>query len=177
MQNLSKVELEKSKQNIMRKNFRYNRYMALRYALALFFFTNLYWFFLTREGMLAWIIPASLILLGVPAAVEHVKLHGDESEEINKQLRFNQLYHYFQTAVNLVMLIIVITKVGYVAMFPFLTTVIHARIMIATVLVIGALFSLLCIRRTIHIKSNTDKHYKRVKEFEHAQTLKTRKIK
>ena len=177
MQNLSKAEREKNKQNIMRKNFRYNRYMALRYALALFFFTNLYWFFLTREGVLAWVIPVSLILLSIPAAVEHVKLYGDESKEINKQLKFNHFYYYIQIIVNFVMLIIVITGLGYGTMFPFLTTVIGAKIMMAAVLIVGALLSLFCIKRIILIKTNTDKHYKRVKEFEGAQTPKTRKIK
>ena len=168
MGNLSKAQRDKNKQDFAKKNFRYNRYFALRYSLALFFFSNLYWFIFTRESGLAWMIPASLILLGAPAAVEHVKLYGDKSKVVNEQLKFNQLYHYIQTAVNLAMILVVMTRAGYSVMFPFLTTVIEARLTMAAVLLVGALLSLFCIKRISRIKANTDKYYARIKELEHA---------
>ena len=69
MEKQSFVRLEKETSV---KNFRYNRFLLLRYLLAGFFFMNLYWG-LSLALSQSWValLPFGLMVLNLPAIAEH----------------------------------------------------------------------------------------------------------
>ena len=170
MTNLSnKEERLQNRQKTSIKNFRYNRFLMLRYFLALFFFANLYWFLaLLVMNAVLFVVPAGLMLISVLAIAEHVKLYGETSDNVEKNLRFNLFYHYMQIFINLICMLIVLTGIGYSQVFPFLNNFFQARALIFSVLILGSLLSFACVRRINHIKKNTDKHFEYIKDFENS---------
>ncbi|MHC5372913.1 hypothetical protein ACYSNU_03850 [Enterococcus sp. LJL120] len=163
--------MRKSTHNSQRKataarNFRYNRFLMLRYFLAILFFANLYWgVFLLASGSVFSFLPIVLLLLTIPTIYEHVRLYGDKTENITSELKFNLLFHYSQTAVNLVLILITLTGVGYQQAFIFLTNSVAAKGFIIAVLLIGLALSLSCIRRIQKIQHQRDTHYHYLQEL------------
>lgn len=150
-----------------KKNFRYNRFLLLRYLLAIFFFVNLnlgIWLGIVK--CFSAILPLCLIILCIPAAIEHVKLLGDMSDEISEQLRFNRLYYQIQVIVNLFFLFVAITGVGFKWVFPFLQNTMPARIFVLGLVIVGTFLSIVCIRRINAIQTRTDKYYGYIQKYE-----------
>jgi hypothetical protein len=166
MEQNAKQQRQQYKKEAAVKNFRYNRYLLLRYMLALFFFTNLYWALgLVLGGKITALLPGFLIVFSLMAVAEHVKLYGAKEYE-SKKLHYNRLYHYIQLSVNALMILIAVTGIGYSSFFPFLETTVKARIMISGILAIGSLISFACLKRMEAIDQQKDKHYHYIQEFE-----------
>lgn len=148
------------------KNFRYNRFLLLRYLLAGFFFSNLYWLLMLFMSH-SWyaLLPASLMLFMLPAIAEHAKLYGDMTDQIENKLRHNKFYHSIQLGLNLLLLVLSFTAGGYRRLYPFLATSSQARAAIATILLVGIFLSAFCIQRIKRIYLQKDKHYEYIQEF------------
>ncbi|EOT25670.1 hypothetical protein [Enterococcus saccharolyticus] len=166
MKQNTKQQRQQFKKETAVKNFRYNRYLFLRYMLAVFFFANLYWALgLVLGGEMTALLPGFLIVFSLMAVAEHVKLYGAKEYD-SRQLHYNRLYHYCQLGVNLLMILISLTGVGYSFFFPFLETTMKARLIISGFLAIGSVISFACIKRMQAIDQQTDKHYQYIQEFE-----------
>lgn len=161
-----KIKRQQHQKETAVKNFRYNRYLFLRYLLALFFFVNLYWTLsLILSGMATALIPGSLLVFSLLAVSEHVKLYSMK-EFSGNPLKFNRLYYLVQIGVNAVMILFSLSGFGYQLFFPFLQTTLSARGVISGILAIGGGLSFLGIQRAQKISQNTDKHYQYMQEFE-----------
>ncbi len=163
---MSKKGTAELKKETAMKNFRYNRFLILRYLLAAFFFSNLYWLLMLWMSR-SWygLLPASLLILTLPAIAEHAKLYGDMTDQIQGKLRHHKFYQSIQLGINLVLLVISFTQGGFQRLYPFLTVSSQARAALVTVLLVGIILSAFCIQRIRRIYLQKDKHYSYIKEF------------
>ncbi len=172
MKQNAKQQRQQFKEQTASKNFRYNRYLLLRYMLALFFFVNMYWTLgLLLSGQFSALLPGFLLVFSIKAIAEHVKLYNAKKNDL-PQLRYNRLYHLVQLGVNLLMLLVALTGIAYPVFFPFLETTFKARMIVASVVLLGAAIAGICLKRIQSIEQNTDKHYQYIKEFEKTMKFK-----
>lgn len=165
--NYNKAKQEQLRKETAETNFRYNRFLLLRYLLVFFFFTNLYWAlasFLSQD-YLALIISSFLLVVGGFAVSEHVKLYGDRSNQVELKLHYNRLYHLFQLIVNTYLFLVSITGWGFTWMFPFLNDYFQVRLFIMGIVLVGSGLSWVCLRRIRAISQKEDKHYQYIKEY------------
>lgn len=148
------------------KNFRYNRYLMLRYLLAGFFFSNLYWgLALLMTSSIFALLPFGLLLLSVPAIAEHVRLYGFASDEVKNKLQFHKMYQQIQAAINVFLLLSCITGMSFSKLYPFLTNTIETRLATSSVLLAGIILSLIKLKRIQMIYINQDQHYQAIQRF------------
>ena len=163
-----KMERLEHKQALARRSFRYTRFLPLRYALALFCFTNVYWAALIFTAGVTWIVPAFIFLLGFPAVFEQVKLLTVTTLDITNELKFTKIFFLFQLMANVVLIVIILSGFGFEAFYPFLTTYMSTRVIMAGIVGLGGLIAMFCLGRISKIHMNTDKHYSYIIEMEKA---------
>ncbi|GCF93606.1 hypothetical protein NRIC_14970 [Enterococcus florum] len=163
---MRKREAAELKKETALKNFRFNRFLILRYFLAAFFFSNLYWLLMLFMGR-SWsaLLPLSLIILAVPAIMDHARLYGEMSDQVQQKLRHHSFYQYVQLILNGFLLVVSLTDSGIRRLFPFLTATSEAKAAIFSVLMIGIFMSAFCLHRIQRIYRQKDKHYGYIKEF------------
>lgn len=156
MDRLEKQVLHQQRQATALKNSMFNRYLLLRYSLAIFFFANIYWVLigLTNESWVI-IVPSVLIILNVKACIEQFKLYG--TEEV--MLESTKSYLHIQTYVNLLLMILIWTN-NFTNIFPILANNLTSKIFSLAILSVGLSILLLNLRRITQIYNNTDKAYK-----------------
>lgn len=163
-----KEERQKYKNEVAKRHFRYNRYLLLRYSLAILFFSNIYWgLALLLDQKRAVLLPLGLLVLSLGAISEHVKLYN-QKEQAPPRLQLNFYYHLIQLGANLFLLGLTFLTFDFTKLFPFFTNSSQARGLLLTLLLTGSLLSLLCLRRMRLIHQNKDKHYGYIKEYEKA---------
>ena len=164
MEKQSFVRLEKE---TAVKNFRYNRFLLLRYLLAGFFFMNLYWG-LSLALSQSWValLPFGLMVLNLPAIAEHLRFYGYPSKEIKGQLDQHRRYQWVQLGTNLVLVVMCWAGSGLQMVFPFLNADPSSRGFVSCILLSGILLSLLSLRKIAKIYANLDRHARYIDEFE-----------
>lgn len=153
------------------KNMRFNRYLIIRYAIALLFFINLYWFLLMLQESISivMILPLSLLLLSIPATYQQFKLYGDTSNDIGEKLKYNKYFFTMQIIVNIFLMTIAITGFLYSHIFVLMTNLSDTRTFLVGFLALGIIISLFSLKRISLIEDNKDKFYNTILEFEKAQ--------
>lgn len=141
------------------KHMYYNRYLMIRYFLAIFMFANFYWFVCTTNTMK--IIPGVLFILGAISCIEVAKVYGKKQDEMKWTKRFYQL----QMIVNVVCLVLIWTPLFYL-LLPFLVDVVITRIVAAGIYLIGGMMAFACVYRLKQIDQNSDKKYLYIKQYE-----------
>lgn len=165
---LDKMERLEHKHKLARRSFRYNRFLSLRYALALFCLTNVYWVSLILNFGFAWIVPALMVLVGFPAVFEQIKLLTVTTLDITNELKFTKMFLIIQLIANVAFIGIVLSGLGFNEFYPFLTSYMKTRVFMTGILAIGVLIAAHCLRRISKIKTNTDKFYSHIIEMEKA---------
>lgn len=148
------------------KNMHYNRFLLFRYSLALFFFANLYWlisFFVTASNF--WIVPLAVMVLSVPAIYEQVKLNGTTPKDMI-HLNSTNRYFFVQLGVNLALILTSLTSWGMERLFEFIANTTKGWLFLFVILLVGAIISLLDVRRVEQIKNNSDKTLQAIVDFE-----------
>lgn len=149
------------------KNFYYNRYLLLRYLLAIFFFTNLYWFLgLLMSQSSLMLLPLMLLGLSIPAISEHVKLYGEDRQANPLKLQANRLYYLIQLVTNVGIGLMALTNSGFTELFPFFKNSTNTRFVVLAVLLMGGMLAIIGLKRIQHIGLDRDKHYQYIKELE-----------
>lgn len=70
-----KIQIEENKKNFSIKSMYFNRYLLVRYIIALFFFTNIYWLIsLLMSSSPLFFIPLSLMLILLSSVAEQIKI-------------------------------------------------------------------------------------------------------
>lgn len=167
MQKQKKTQQSTYRKETSKRNFRYNRFLLLRYLLAVFFFSNLnlailYW--LGKNKLI--LIPLGMLVLSVLAIYEHVKLYGETTDKVDHQLRYNLLYHQVQGILNSLLLLSTLANIQFLTFFPFLVNTAKNRWIVAIILILGIGLSLLSIRRIMAIREQKDKHFGYIQEYE-----------
>ncbi|MEB8091474.1 hypothetical protein [Mammaliicoccus lentus] len=80
MNKKTKATFEKNRKETSIKSMYFNRYLLVRYASALFFFSNLYWFFyLITSRSWTFVIPLLMMIIILISVAEQVKMYGNHS--------------------------------------------------------------------------------------------------
>lgn len=142
----------------------YNRYILLRYSLALFFFTNLNWFIillLAKSFFL--VIPLLLAIYAIFPIHEQIKLYGTK----NKNYQLTQMKKYFtvQLTLNIALWILSLFESFYSIAFPFMANDVQGFTGISLILVLGIVVSVVCLGKINKIHNHQDRTYKEVLKF------------
>lgn len=163
---MDKKTASQLKKDTALKNFRYNRFLLLRYLLAGFFFTNIYWLLSLAMSKSAWaLLPLGLLVLSVPAIAEHLRLYGYPSDDVRDQLKGHRLYQITQAITNVVLLVSVLTNLGFGQVFPFFKNNATSKGFVSCILLAGILLSAVILKRISSIYSQKDKHASYITEF------------
>lgn len=153
----------KAREKLALKNMRFNRYITLRYSLALFFFANLNWFiFMLPSRSAALIIPAVMLLTALLSIQEFIVLYSSK-KDVN--LKKTRLYFRSQLVLNGALLVLSLHNGFYLFAFPFLNVNAYGKAGLASVLFLGAVISGLCLMKLRAITENKDRGYKLFNNF------------
>lgn len=145
------------------RNFKFNRFILLRYALALFFFINVYWFIfnLFTKSITA-IVPGIVIVCSLAAIGEQIKLFWNH----DNALKFTKMFFKVQLAVNIILAVIIWIESVFSFLYPFLTFTNDSLAVVYAILIVGMFVALLLIKKAQSISNNRDKKYKLIKKYE-----------
>lgn len=154
----------KQRQVTSLKNFRYNRFLIVRYMLAAFFFMNLYWgiAMLLAQKIMGF-LPLALMILCVLGFIEQAKLYGYQDNQVS----LNHTKRLFQVQLVANIGLLIGSFIGFMKiLFPFLKANENSRAILGVILVAGILISSLMLRRIWKIERNLDRGYQSVQEFQ-----------
>ncbi|MCZ0717594.1 hypothetical protein [Aerococcus kribbianus] len=160
MANTDKKELieKQSKQVLL-----FNRFLWLRYSLALLFFINFYWFiFLIGMKSYGAILPLILLFLNIPSLAEQIKLYSHHKNN----LTYARYFFVFQVIILGILGIIINLEIFFNLFFPFLifNSLSLGLIYIVMFIILG--ISLLNLHALKSIRHNTDTFYQKLsKEY------------
>lgn len=140
------------------KNNAFNRFMLLRYSLAIFFFANLYWFLiLLGSRYILLLLPLILLLLMIRACVEQFKLYGSQHSCL--------LWSKRAFAVQGVAQVVLLIYLGFAAkielLFPVFANTLTAKSVLIALQLLGFGLVYYNIKRINQIQANKDKYYYR----------------
>lgn len=165
MKKETKEKIEKNRKETSLKTMYFNRFLLVRYMSALFFFTNLYWFFtLTMSRSFMLFVPLVLMLTMVLSVAEQVRMYSHHSNHAKYTFySFSLLF-----IVNVVLIIIVLFTPFFQHLYPFLIDQPNTRILMIGGLVAGLFISGFILFRLNNIRQNKDWHFKRLLRYERA---------
>ena len=157
---------QEQQKKMAEKNFRFNRFLFLRYVLAVFFFANLYWLLAAMaSNALLLILPLALLVLAISAIGEYVRLYGSHSEQIAEKLRWTRLFYLCQLTMNLLLYVVCFFSPLFSFVFPFLDNTLVNRGALALWLGVGLALAALCLQRVNKIRRKKDTYYGYIKEY------------
>lgn len=158
-----------ARQKMAMKNMRFNRYIMLRYALALFFFANLNWMVFSLPGRnLTILLPVVMIFLALFSIHEFIVLYSS-SQKIT--LKKTKLYFLSQLIMNSLLIVFSFHSGFYSLVFPFLNDSSQGRTAIVSLLALGLLISGLCLKKLQAIAKNKDRGYRLFNNFKQSMKV------
>ncbi|KXT75713.1 hypothetical protein STRDD12_00825 [Streptococcus sp. DD12] len=145
----------------MLRNMRFNRYLLLRYSLALFFFANMYWLMISfiKLSLFA-CLPVAVIALTSLASAEQFRLYSSEKVV----LRWTQVAFQVQLVVQILLLVLV--AFGQMTrLFPVFANNTNALAFVFILVSLGTLLCVLDLRRIELILRNEDRAYQRYQQL------------
>lgn len=160
----------KPKEKASLKNMEYNRYLGLRYALALFFFANLNWLLalvVTRTLLL--FIPLILLVYSLLPIYGQMKMRS-KPDNASGYLKQSKGYFGMQMLANLLLIALSFNGAFFTNVFPFMADSTQGRVLLISLLFIGLLVGSFCLKKIVKIENQSDKGYKQLLKLK--QTLK-----
>ncbi|MGO4986195.1 hypothetical protein [Streptococcus alactolyticus] len=161
------TDKEKQKLDALRrengiKNMYYTRYFLIRYVVAFFFFSNLYWIlmFFSSANRSFIIVPSLLAVLGGICMWEQSRMYSKEQKPAVKT------QFYFQTiiAVNAVLMIVTLFN-RYQYFYPFLSQSTTTKVFLLILLSFGIGIASWMLVKINRINHNADKQYYRIQQY------------
>ncbi|HHK7579328.1 TPA: hypothetical protein ACQXRX_001850, partial [Streptococcus pneumoniae] len=162
MDKKERQKIEQQRREMALTNTFFNRYLLLRYSIALFFFGNIYWLlnqFINPSPII--IFPIMLIVFSILATIEQFKLYRNRKEKLGITLMFVRI----QMLISIGLLVLTWTS-WFKNLFPIFENNQVARLFVFVVLLLGLVLSLLDIRRIKKIYKRTDKVYQQFVQLE-----------
>lgn len=162
MDKKERQKIEQQRREMALTNTFFNRYLLLRYSIALFFFGNIYWLlnqFINPSPII--IFPIMLIVFSILATIEQFKLYRNRKEKLGITLMFVRI----QMLISIGLLVLTWTS-WFKNLFPIFENNQVARLFVFVVLLLGLDLSLLDIRRIKKIYKRTDKVYQQFVQLE-----------
>ena len=156
------LEIERQRRETALKNTFFNRYLLLRYTIALFFFGNIYWLLnqFIRPSFVI-VLPITLIILAILATVEQFRLYGKRDE----RLKVTQMFVRSQAVIQMGLLVLTWTSL-FTTLFPIFENNQTARLFVFVILLLGLGLCLLNLKRIQEIYERKDKAYQRFIQLE-----------
>lgn len=156
------LEIERQRRETALKNTFFNRYLLLRYTIALFFFGNIYWLLnqFIRPSFVI-VLPITLIILAILATVEQFRLYGKRDE----RLKVTQMFVRSQAVIQVGLLVLTWTSL-FTTLFPIFENNQTARLFVFVILLLGLGLCLLNLKRIQEIYERKDKAYQRFIQLE-----------
>jgi len=156
------LEIERQRRETALKNTFFNRYLLLRYTIALFFFGNIYWLLnqFIRPSFVI-VLPITLIVLAILATVEQFRLYGKRDE----RLKVTQMFVRSQAVIQVGLLVLTWTSL-FTTLFPIFENNQTARLFVFVILLLGLGLCLLNLKRIQEIYERKDKAYQRFIQLE-----------
>ncbi len=163
MKKEERKQIEKNKKNFSIKSMYFNRYLLVRYVVALFFFINIYWLIsLLMSSSILFFIPSILILCLLSSVAEQVKMI---SKHTNRAIYTKYCFVILLTT-NVLLAFLSLFSPIFSQLYPFLVNQVKSQMLILSILAIGILLSSIILYRLHQIQYNEDKHYQRIKKYE-----------
>ena len=162
---VSQTSIETQKKLSSLKTLYFNRYLMVRYFLAVFVFSNFYWALYT-QGHWIMVLPCMLLLLAIKPCFDVIRSYG----ETNIDMKWSTIYFRAQLGVNIVAGILMWTGMFH-DLFPFLSDITISHILAFMILFIGGIMAFSCVKRLGKIERNEDKQYQRIIQYEKALKL------
>ena len=156
------LEIERQRRETALRNTFFNRYLLLRYTIALFFFGNIYWLLnqFIRPSFVI-VLPITLIVLAILATVEQFRLYGKRDE----RLKVTQMFVCSQAVIQVGLLVLTWTS-WFTTLFPIFENTQAARLFVFVILLLGLGLCLLNLKRIQEIYERKDKAYQRFIQLE-----------
>ncbi|API89794.1 hypothetical protein ACEN4P_08905 [Marinilactibacillus psychrotolerans] len=149
------------------KNMRYNRFIFLRYSLALFFFTNLNWLILMLPSInIAILVPLSMIISAIFPIQEFLKAYNSNKHQI--MLKNTKIFFSLQLLINFLLMGSTINSRVFSTVYPFLNFNSYGITGILGVLILGSIVSAFCLRKINALRFNKDSGYKTYVNFKNS---------
>ncbi|EHI74904.1 PTS transporter [Streptococcus criceti] len=143
------------------KNNLFARYILLRYSLALFFFSNLYWaMILVYHSSPVIVVPLLAIILIVLGSAEQLRLYGKKEAILTWTKRAFQ----FQTITNFLALALIFIPNQFSTVFPIFSDNLTGKIFVIILQGLGLAVVLLNLRKVGRIERKTDRFYLRFQQ-------------
>lgn len=141
------------------KAVKFNRFLLLRYSLALFFFVNLNWFLILSLSNRSMVFFPLLLLGAIGICLyEQLKLYNKNQTPV-ENLTFTRGYLIAQILGNVFLIGVIWIANGMESFFPFLHDMAQTRIVMSGLLGLGILLALWNLKRIKRISQNKDKYY------------------
>ena len=159
MRNNTVIDRRRQRQSINTMYF--NRFLAIRYLMAVSFFINLYMLIFTFNHSLFAFIPGTLIILSIGCIFQLFKMNG------GKKPRINLIEYCFKSnfIMNIFALVIAIF-IRVSSIIPYFTDLYQTKIIIITIYLVQVFISYISLNRLNKIKNNKDKQFSRIKKYE-----------
>ena len=156
------LEIERQRRETALKNTFFNRYLLLRYTIALFFFGNIYWLLnqFIRPSFVI-VLPITLIVLAILATVEQFRLYGKRDE----RLKVTRMFVRSQAVIQMGLLVLTWTS-WFTTLFLIFENNQAARFFVFVILLLGLGLCLLNLKRIQEIYERKDKAYQRLIQLE-----------
>ena len=163
MEKEERKQIEINKKNFSIKSMYFNRYLLVRYTVAIFFFINIYWLIsLLMSNSILFFIPSILILCLLSSVSEQVKMI---SKHTNRAI-YTKYCFIALLITNILLIFLSPFSSIFPQLYPFLVNQTKSQVLILVVLGIGAILSSIVLYRLHQIQYNKDKHYQRIKKYE-----------
>lgn len=147
------------------KNMEFNRYIMLRYSLALLFFANLNWLLLLLlAGSKFLLVPFLLTVSAFFPVYEQLKLYSKKQTP----LKWTKKYFLVQVIASGVLLPLTLFTPLYNLFFPFMANSVQGSIGIGIILSLGFVIGISCLRKITAIHENKDRAYSNILKYKKA---------
>ena len=162
MNKFEKKRIEQARRETSLKTMYFNRFLFIRYIMAFFFFTNIYWVCcLIMSNSIYLLIPGINLVFMVLAVWEQCKMYSSPINDAKNTV----IAYKIIMGINIFIIITLITPI-FNKLFPFLNNNIKSHMLILGVVFGGIVLSGISLRKLKMIRDCTDKQYMYVKQLE-----------
>ncbi|ASS97891.1 hypothetical protein B9L19_00455 [Geobacillus thermocatenulatus] len=163
MNESARVLLERRRQEQSVKSMYYNRYLLIRYVMAVIFFANLYWFIcMIMVHSFLHVIPLLLMMILTISMAEQVKIYSAPTNDA----RYTKYVFLVLLWINVLLAVMACFTAPFGQLYPFLINENKSRGLVLAILFLQICLILVSLNRLRQIKNNEDKHYYRIQQYE-----------
>ena len=156
-------EMKKHEKELALRNFRFNRFLFIRYALAFSVIANLYWLFMNLFTQVSSIIlPGVMVVLGGMAAFEYLRIYWTH----DNTLKFSKIYFQAQIVANVLLFFAAFSESAFNYLYPFLGMSDEAVLLVYIILGVGLVVAGISLSKVLRIAKNKDKKYQYIQRYE-----------